>query len=168
MRLWPLAALCAALAVPLSPTAAAQVEAGTQSLTVSGGGGLNPTRAALGARYGYFFTPRFEAGPSAGVGYVRARSAASGRTGGAAYAAVGGSARYWLAAPGAGFAPFVGSAADAVFVGNGFRDYAVFEGNAGFRSRLGRGLALTPTAFVQVTEFGDVSQGVRLGACAFF
>ena len=159
--------LAAAFALAV-PAASAQVAVGTQSLTVSGGAGFNPTRAALGARYGYFLTPRFEAGPSAGVGFQRARSSASGRTEGAGYASLGGSGRYWVGTPGSGFAPFVGAAADAVFVSNGFRDFAVFEGNVGVRTRVGRGLALTPTAFVQVTEFGDVSQGVRFGACAFF
>ena len=163
--MWTRLALLAALAAPTALPAVAQtvgVTTGTQSLTVSGGVGLRPARAAVGARYGYFFTSRFEAGPSAGVGTGAFRGTRE------TYGSLGGAARYWVAPPGAGFAPFVGGAADAVFVTGPDNDVALFEGNVGFRSRLGRGLALTPTAFVQVSEFGDVGTGVRLGACAFF
>ena len=165
--MWTHLAFAAFLTAPLAfvPTAGAQtvgVTTGMQSLTVSGGVGLRPTRAALGTRYGYFFTPRFEAGPSVGGGYQRFRGE------GEWFGSIGGSARYWVAPPGGGFAPFVGAAADAVFITGPDNDLALFEANAGLRSRVGRGLALTPTVFVQVTEFGDVSQGVRLGACAFF
>ena len=158
MRLVLLCALALAAATPPG----AQVPEGTQSLTVSGGVGLRPTQAALGARYGYFLTPRLEAGPSVGVGYRRFRGDGEGAISGG----LGG--RYWLAAPGLGLAPFVGAAADAVFLTGDANDYAVFEGNVGVRGHLGRGIAFTPTAFVQVTEFGDVGSGVRLGACAFF
>lgn len=154
--------LLCALALATAPLTLAQVPEGTQSLTVSGGLGLRPTRAAVGARYGYFLTPRLEAGPSVGVGYQRYRGEDVGTVSGG----VGG--RYWLGTPGLGFAPFVGAAADAVFLTGDANDYAVFEGNVGARAHLGRGVAFTPTAFVQVTEFGDVGTGVRLGACAFF
>ena len=159
MRLLAALAVCALAAAPAPQ---AQVPEGTQSLTVSGGLGLRPTRALVGARYGYFLTPRLEAGPSLGLGYQRFRGEGVGVLSGG----LGG--RYWLGAPGLGVAPFVGAAADAVFLTGEANDYAVFEVSVGARAHLGRGLAFTPTAFVQVTEFGDVGTGVRLGACAFF
>ena len=157
-----LAFLLGLLASLLAADVAAQVPVGTQALTLSGGVGLRPTRAALGARYGYFLTPRLEAGPALGVGYQRVRGD------GVGLVSVGLGGRYWLGVPGLGVAPFVGTAADAVFLTGDDNDYALLEGNVGARAHLGRGVAFTPTAFVQLTEFGDVGTGVRLGACAFF